>query len=117
MGELSGGRSATSPTFFRSTSVRTRMEWQNSHVVCTALDQRNVIGAPQFGQLETGALMADRIVQCGGYALGLRRTPLATRLRNQRRAGAGSKTDSGTVNHILETCDRPGGTPRASTGR
>ena len=50
MGEASAGRSATSPTFFRSTSVRTRIEWQNSQVVCTALDQRNFTGAPQLGQ-------------------------------------------------------------------
>src|SRR2546426_7540743 len=60
MGELSGGRSATSPTRWRSTSRRTRMEWQNSQVVWTALDQRNLIGAPQFGQLATLSLMNVR---------------------------------------------------------
>src|SRR4051812_48058525 len=49
-GELSGGRSATSPTRSRSTSCRTRIDRQNSQVVWTALDQRNLIGAPQFGQ-------------------------------------------------------------------
>src|SRR3984893_18378964 len=60
IGELSGGRSATSPTFCRSTSRRTSIERQNSHVVCTALDQRNLIGAPQFGQLATLSLMRIR---------------------------------------------------------
>src|SRR6202049_2690821 len=59
-GELSGGRSATSPTRSRSTSRRTRMEWQNSQVVWTALDQRNLIGAPQLGQLATLSLMLIR---------------------------------------------------------
>src|SRR5258706_814813 len=59
-GELSGGRSATTPTRSRSTSRRTRMEWQNSHVVWMALDQRNLIGAPQFGQLATLSLMRIR---------------------------------------------------------
>src|SRR5229473_1857944 len=60
MGELSGGRSATSPTRSRSTSRRTRIERQNSQVVWTALDQRNLIGAPQFGQLATLSLMNVR---------------------------------------------------------
>src|SRR5712692_1072268 len=36
------------------------MEWQNSQVVWTALDQRNLIGAPQFGQLATLSLMSVR---------------------------------------------------------
>src|SRR5438046_2488916 len=60
MGELSGGRSATSPTFSRSTSRRTRIERQNSHVVWIALDQRNLICAPQFGQLATLSLIDVR---------------------------------------------------------
>src|SRR5438093_11821910 len=60
MGELSGGKSATSPTRSRSTSRRTRMERQNSQVVWTALDQRNLTGAPQFGQLATLSLMNVR---------------------------------------------------------
>src|SRR3954462_4608166 len=59
-GELSGGRSAPTPTRSRSTSRRTRMEWQNSQGVWTALDQRNLIGAPQFGQLATLSLMNIR---------------------------------------------------------
>src|SRR5271169_815383 len=54
MGELSGGRSATWPTFFRSTSVRTRMLLQYSQTVWTLLDQRKTILAPQLGQLATG---------------------------------------------------------------
>src|SRR6478735_3707874 len=60
MGELSGGKSATTPTRSRSRSRRTRIEWQNSQVVWTALDQRNLIGAPQFGQLATLSLMDIR---------------------------------------------------------
>src|SRR5215471_7593495 len=59
-GELSGGRSASSPTRSRSTSRRTSTERQNSQVVWTALDQRNLIGAPQFGQLATLSLMRIR---------------------------------------------------------
>src|SRR5260370_31314243 len=59
MGELSGGRSATWPTFFRSTSVRTRMLLQNSQTVCTLLDQRKTILAPQFGHLATGWVIAN----------------------------------------------------------
>ncbi len=35
-----------SPTFFKSRSVRTRIEWQNSHVVCTAPDQRKFTRRP-----------------------------------------------------------------------
>src|SRR5260370_29733023 len=58
MGELSGGRSATWPTFFRSTSVRTRMLLQYSQTVCTLLDQRKTIFAPQFGQLAEGCVIA-----------------------------------------------------------
>src|SRR5882762_8629822 len=67
MGDASGGRSATSPTFSRSTSVRTKMEWQNSQVVCTALDQRNTMGAPQLGQFAAGALMAGRDVRLAEF--------------------------------------------------
>src|SRR5258707_1505048 len=59
MGELSGGRSATWPTFFKSTSVRTRMLLQKSHTVCTLLDHRKTILAPQFGQLATGWVIAN----------------------------------------------------------
>src|SRR5438132_14109905 len=65
MGELSGGRSATWPTFFRSTSVRTRILLQNSQTVWTVLDQRKTILAPQFGQLATGWVI-------GRDSLGLR---------------------------------------------
>src|SRR6266480_3918007 len=65
MGELSGGRSATWPTFFRSTSVRTRMLLQKSQTVWTLLDQRKTILAPQFGQLATGWVI-------GSDSLGLR---------------------------------------------
>src|ERR1700741_1016377 len=57
MGEPSGGRSATWPTFFKSTSVRTRMLLQYSQTVCTLLDQRKTILAPQLGQLATGCVI------------------------------------------------------------
>src|SRR4029434_3715437 len=88
MGELSGGRSAISPTRSRSTSRRTRIERQNSQVVWTALDQRNLIGAPQFGQLATLSLMAIRPldspnVHRGGaeFALEVRgKIPIGSRL-------------------------------------
>src|SRR5947209_7502235 len=76
MGEASGGRSATSPTFFKSTSVRTRIDLQYSQTVCTLLDQRKAMGAPQLGQLEvrsvTGAQSSgkgmhfSRHAACGG---------------------------------------------------
>jgi hypothetical protein len=33
---------------------------QNSQTVCTLLDQRNTIFAPQLGQLETGWVIAMR---------------------------------------------------------
>src|SRR5467141_4656179 len=59
IGELSGGRSATWPTFFRSTSVRTRMLLQYSQTVWMLLDQRKTILAPQLGQLATGWVIAD----------------------------------------------------------
>jgi len=52
--ELSGGRSATWPTFLRSTSVRTRMLLQYWQTVCTLLDHWKTIFAPQLGQFETG---------------------------------------------------------------
>src|SRR6185503_21230391 len=56
MGELLAGRSATWPTFSRSTSVRTRMDLQYSQTVCTLADQRNVIFAPQLGQFAVGCV-------------------------------------------------------------
>src|SRR5215469_8123751 len=59
MGEASGGKSATCPTFLRSTSVRTRMLLQYSQTVCTLLDQRKTIFAPQLGQLAAGCVIAE----------------------------------------------------------
>src|ERR1044071_7804289 len=76
MGELSLGRSATCPTFFRSTSVRTRIDLQYSHTVCTLLDQRNTIGAAQFGQFEVRSVIVlkDLLVafQVGSLRTGLK---------------------------------------------
>src|SRR5258708_15916257 len=60
MGEISGGKSALSPARSRLTARRARIERQNSQGVWTALDQRNLIGAPQFGQLATLSLMSIR---------------------------------------------------------
>src|SRR5262245_48061899 len=51
IGEASSGRSATTPTFFKSTSVLTTTDRQCSQTVYTLRDQRYAIGAPQFGQL------------------------------------------------------------------
>src|ERR1700682_1510174 len=99
MGEASAGRSATSPTFFRSTSVRTKMEWQNSHVVWTALDQRNTTGAPQLGQFAIGALMAGRDVRIGGRRLSTRRIPSSAAPQNPCRGAAGNRRDSGKAIH------------------
>src|SRR6185369_17805026 len=48
--DADGGMSETTPTRSRSTSCLTRIERQKGHVVCTALDQRKVISAPQLGQ-------------------------------------------------------------------
>src|SRR5947209_11315382 len=84
MGELSGGRSATCPTFFRSTSVRTRMDLQYSQTVCTLLDQRNETGAPQLGQFEVRSVTGvqapgKRMHRCGSSTIGHRiRTLQAT---------------------------------------
>src|SRR5215475_1739959 len=57
MGELSGGRSATWPTLCRSTSVRMRIDLQYSQTVCTLLDQRKTILAPQLGQVAVGCVI------------------------------------------------------------
>ena len=43
--------SDATPTRRRSTSCLTRMDLQNGQVVCTALDHRKAISAPQLGQL------------------------------------------------------------------
>src|ERR1700677_713188 len=107
MGEASRGRSATSPTFFKSTSVRTRIEWQNSQVVWTALDQRNFTGAPQLGQFATGELMADRVVPVGALTRLRLRIPASATRRNLPPDAAGSKRYSGKASRIQGTYDRP----------
>src|SRR5580658_10272590 len=114
MGDASGGRSATSPTFFKSTSVRTRIEWQNSQVVWTALDQRNVTGAPQLGQFAVGALMVNKADRTCEPKRRMPRTLVEAELRNRYRDAAGSRTDSGTAIRIRETCGRSGATPKAA---
>src|SRR6185503_1541529 len=62
MGEPSSGRSATTPTFCRSTSVLMTTDRQCSQTVWTLLDQRKTIGAPQFGQLADGLGMLVRTI-------------------------------------------------------
>jgi len=59
-GELSGGMSATCPTFRRSKSVRTRMLLQYSQTVWTLLDHRKITFAPQFGHDETTCVIKAR---------------------------------------------------------
>src|SRR5579864_5826550 len=95
IGDASAGRSATTPTFWRSTSVRTRIEWQNSQVVCTALDQRKVTGAPQLGQFAAGALMADRAAPLGGRPPLRLRIPSRVIPQNPHPAAAGNRRCSG----------------------
>src|SRR5215475_9299178 len=57
IGELSGGKSATSPTFCKSTSVRTRIDLQYSQVVWTLLDHKKTTFAPQLGHCATGCVI------------------------------------------------------------
>ncbi len=63
MGEASTGRSATVPTAFRSTSVRTTTERQCSQTACTLLDHLKSMGAPQFGQRPERLVMTVRAIQ------------------------------------------------------
>src|SRR6476646_7136660 len=58
MGDASSGRSATTPARLRSTSVLTTTDWQCAQTVCTLLDHRYSIGAPQLGQLPDSLVMA-----------------------------------------------------------
>src|SRR6202042_2391572 len=109
MGEASGGRSATSPTFFKSTSVRTRIEWQNSQVVWTALDQRNFTGAPQLGQFAAGELIFDKAAPPGGRPPARERSRSSAALQNRLPRAAGSKIHSSTTIRIPETYGRPDG--------
>src|ERR1700691_4518116 len=99
MGEASGGRSATSPTFFKSTSVRTRIEWQNSQVVWTALDHRNFTGAPQLGQFPVGELIADRAAPLDAPKLAPAQSRSRAKPQSRPSAAAGSRTHSGTAIH------------------
>src|SRR5262245_1599600 len=115
-GELEGGRSATWPTRLRSTSRRTRIDLQNSQTVCTALDQRNWIGAPQLGQLAVGEL-TGRAARCAARVRRRRRTQTSDTPRIATRGEAGSKTGSGTKSDIPERYGRPGATPPATTSR
>src|SRR5580658_7503458 len=106
MGEASAGRSATRPTFFKSTSVRTRIEWQNSQVVWTALDQRNFTGAPQLGQFAVGVLILDRAGQPLARRRTRRRTLSSGGPRSLLRGGDGNRRYSNRAIHIQGTCGR-----------
>src|ERR1700678_3203992 len=106
MGEASGGRSATTPTFFKSTSVRTRIEWQNSQVVWTALDHRNFTGAPQLGQFAVGELIPDRAAPRDARTLEPEQSQSSAAPQNRRLGAAGSKIHSGTAIRIPGMCGR-----------
>src|SRR5665213_1757525 len=103
MGEASGGRSATTPTFFKSMSVRTRIEWQNSQVVWTALDQRNFTGAPQLGQFAVGELIFDRAAPLGAPRPGWVRSRFSKAPQNRGPGAAGSRTHSHKANRTRAT--------------
>src|SRR5579862_6973984 len=98
MGDASAGRSATCPTFLKSTSVRTRMEWLNSQVVCTALDQRNVTGAPQLGQFACGELIPNRAGPDAAPRPTSLRIPAANTPRNPSQDADGNRIHSSTTN-------------------
>src|SRR5271155_1837845 len=106
MGEASGGRSATSPTFFKSMSVRTRIEWQNSQVVWTALDQRNFTGAPQLGQFAAGPLIFDRAAPLDARKLAPEQRQSSAAPQNRRLDGVCSKKHSSTTIRIPGKYDR-----------
>src|SRR5580658_11210853 len=108
MGEASAGRSATRPTFFKSTSVRTRIEWQNSQVVWTALDQRNFTGAPQLGQFAVGVLIPDRAGQPLARRRTRRRILSSGARRSLSRGAGGSKRHSNRGSRIQGTYGRSG---------
>ena len=77
------------------------MEWQNSHVVCTALDQRNWIGAPQLGQFAVGPLNLPHPDKSSIELLFQEPFKIAIRL-------PGSRTGSGTAIHTPGKCGRRG---------
>src|SRR5271156_1135858 len=104
MGEASGGRSATTPTFFKSTSVRPRIKWQNSQEVWTALDQRNFTGAPQLGQFAAGELIPDRAAPLDAPKRARERSQFSVTLQSRRLDGAGNKIHSDKATHIPGRC-------------
>ena len=107
MGEPSCGKSATTPTFSKSTSWRTRIDLQYSQVVWTALDHKNLTGAPQFGQLATLSLMRDTAFRSAGRARTTPRTPAPDGLRNPTPDAVGNRTDSSKETGIRGTCGKP----------
>src|SRR5277367_5798701 len=106
MGEASGGRSATTPTFFRSTSVRTRIEWQNSQVVWTALDHKNLTGAPQLGQFAAGELIVDTAAPPDAPTLAWEQRRSLIAPQNRPMDAAGSRTRSSIAIRIRGRCGR-----------
>src|ERR1700730_11625979 len=97
MGEGSGGRSATLPTFCNVRSTRTRIEWQKGQTVCTALDHRNVTGAPQLGQLGVGALIRYRDGRDASPRPTSLRIPAAGTRQNPNRDADGNRIHSSTM--------------------
>src|ERR1035438_2670740 len=98
MGEASGGRSATTPTFSQLTSRRTMMDLQKGQVVCTAADHRNSTGAPQFGQLAVlwDMFMARRDDPQNARERHWPRPPRGAPRRNPSPAADDSRTGSNT---------------------
>src|SRR5580700_3172664 len=95
IGELSGGRSETTPTRSRLKSVRIRMDLQCAQVVCTLLDQWNTIGAPQLGHSAAGCVMLRSPpgyirAQYSGHSRLRLPGKLASLLRNPTAAAPGS---------------------------
>src|SRR5580700_7249886 len=117
MGEGSGGRSATLPTFFKFRSSRTRIEWQKGQTVWTALDQRNVTGAPQLGQFAWGWLIDYRAGRDAAPRPTSLRIPAADTRQNPNRGADGSRIHSSTTNGAPGKYDRRCAIPEAARGR
>src|ERR1700722_5711853 len=117
MGDGSGGRSATLPTFLRIRSSRTRIEWQKGQTVCTALDQRNVTGAPQLGQFACGELIPNKAGRDAALRPTSLRIPSADTRQNPNRDAGGSRIHSSTMNGAPGKCGRRYEIPEAVRDR
>src|SRR5580704_10618871 len=106
MGDGSGGRSATLPTFWSVRSTRTRIEWQKGQTVCTALDQRNVTGAPQLGQFAVGELIPNKDDRDAAPRPTSLRIPAANTRQNPNRDADGNRIHSSTTSGAPGKCGR-----------